>query len=290
MKRSRQPLFVAEASSHRAQDFDRAIAFVDAAAAAGCDAVEFQLFRIDRMFAPEILSQSPKHLARRDWELPLEFLAPLADRCAIRGIQLACTPFYMEAVEELQPYVDFYKIASYEILVAPLLETCARTGRPIFLSTGMATLDEIRSAASILQAAGARDVTLLHCVSACPAPVGEANLAAIEVIRDATRMAVGWSDHTRKASVIERAVHHWNAAAVEFHLDLDGCAEHALGHCWMPGEIAPLIARIRESFAADGTGFKGPQASQREDREWRADPIDGMRPMRNVRTAWKPAA
>jgi sialic acid synthase SpsE len=285
------PPFIAEASSNHGRDLARALAFVDAAADCGCDAVKFQLFKIDRMFAPEILVQSAKHRSRREWELPPAHLAPLAARCAARGIRFSCTPFYLEAVEELRSFVDFYKIASYELLVAPLLEACAQTGKPVVLSTGMATLDEITNAASVLRNAGATDVALLHCVSAYPTPPAEANLSAIESIRAATGCKVGWSDHTRKPSVIERAVHRWNAAAIEFHLDLDGeGAEYAAGHCWLPEEIAPVIARIRESLAADGTGFKEPQPSELADREWRADPFDGMRPLRHVRTAWKPAA
>lgn len=291
MELSRGPVFIAEASSNHARDLDRALAFVDAAADAGCDAVKFQLFKIDRMFAPEILAQSAKHRARKDWELPLEHLAPLAARCALRNIQFSCTPFYREAVDELRPFVDFYKIASYELLVTPLLEACAQTGKPVVLSTGMATLEEIRQAAATLRRAGAADVTLLHCVSAYPTPAAEANLSAIATIREATGCSVGWSDHTRRPAVIERAVHRWNATVVEFHLDLDGQgAEYGAGHCWLPEEIAPVIARIRESRVADGTGYKGPQPSEREDREWRADAIDGMRPLRAVRARWKPAA
>ncbi len=285
------PIFIAEASSNHGRDLARALSFVDAAADAGCDAVKFQLFKIDRMFAPEILSRSTKHRARRDWELPQAHLAPLAERCLKRGIQFSCTPFYLEAVEDLRPFVAFYKIASYELLVADLLEACARTGKPVVLSTGMATVEEIKKAAQTLKEAGASDVTLLHCVSAYPAPAAEANLSAIKIIRDATGCPAGWSDHTRRPAVIERAVHRWGARVVEFHLDLDGeGAEYEAGHCWLPEEIAPVIARIRESLVADGTGFKGPQPSELADREWRADPIDGMRPLRHVRAVWEPAA
>ncbi|MBS0275760.1 MAG: N-acetylneuraminate synthase family protein [Proteobacteria bacterium] len=291
MASPRQPLFIAEASSNHGRDLSRALAFVDAAADAGCDAVKFQLFKIDRMFAPEILSQSPKHRARREWELPLAHLNPLAEHCRARGIQFSCTPFYLEAVEELAPHVDFYKVASYELLVMPLLEACAKSGKPVVLSTGMATMEEIKHAAITLKHAGAHDVTLLHCVSAYPTPASEANLSAIKSIREATGCKTGWSDHTRRPAVIERAVHHWNAAAVEFHLDLDGeGAEYANGHCWLPNEIAPVIARIRESFVADGTGFKGPQPSEIADREWRADPSDGMRPLLHIRASYKPEA
>ncbi len=284
----RQPIFIAEASSNHGRDLSRALAFVDAAADAGCDAVKFQLFKIDRMFAPEILRQSPKHRARAQWELPLEHLAPLAEHCSARKIQFSCTPFYLEAVAELAPFVDFYKVASYELLVDDLLAACARSGKPMVLSTGMATMDEIAHAAAVLKDAGARDVTLLHCVSAYPTPAAEANLAAIAAIRAATGLPVGWSDHTRRPAVIERAVHHWGAACVEFHLDLDGeGAEYAAGHCWLPHEIAPVIARIRESLVADGEGFKGPQPSELSDRHWRADPSDGMRPLLHIRENYK---
>lgn len=286
-----RPIFIAEASSNHDRDLGRALAFVDAAAEAGCDAVKFQLFRIDRMFAPEILSRSAKHRARAQWELPRTHLGPIAERCAKRAIRFSCTPFYLEAVAELLPYVDFYKIASYELLVTPLLEACAATGKPVVLSTGMATSAEIVDAVATLRRAGAVDLTLLHCVSAYPTPPAEANLSAIASIRDATGCKVGWSDHTRRPAVIERAVHHWNAAAVEFHLDLEGeGAEYAAGHCWLPHEIAPVIARVRESFVADGTGFKGPQACELSDRDWRADPADGMRPLRHIRAVWEPAA
>lgn len=289
--KSNAPIFIAEASSNHGRDLPRALAFVDAAADAGCDAVKFQLFKIDRMFAPQILAKSEKHRARKQWELPLAHLAPLAKHCAKRGIQFSCTPFYVEAVDELAPFVNFYKIASYELMVTPLLQACARTGKPIVLSTGMATMDEIITAATTLEKSGAKNITLLHCVSAYPTPAREANLSAIAAIREATGCAVGWSDHTRRPAVIERAVHHWNASVVEFHLDLDGeGAEYEAGHCWLPAEIAPVIARIRESACADGTGFKAPQPSEADDREWRADPSDGMRPLLHVRAQWESAA
>lgn len=286
-----RPIFIAEASSNHGRDLGRALAFVDAAADAGCDAVKFQLFKIDHLFAPEILSRSAKHRARKDWELPVSYLASLAERCLAREIAFSCTPFYVEAVEELRPYVAFYKIASYELMVTDLLTACAATGKPVVLSTGMATMEEIKQAVTDLKTAGAEDITLLHCVSAYPTPTIEANLSAIAAIRDATGCKVGWSDHTRRPAVIERAVHRWGADMVEFHLDLDGTgAEYAAGHCWLPEEIAPVIARIREAFTADGAGFKGPQPAESADRDWRADPQDGMRPLKHIRVNWEPDA
>jgi N-acetylneuraminate synthase len=282
--------FIAEASSNHSQDLSRALAFVDAAADCGCDAVKFQLFRIAELFAPEILAKSAKHRARVKWELPVAHLAPLAERARKRGIEFSCTPFYLGAVKELEPFVAFYKIASYELLWHGLLEACAATGKPVIISTGMATMPEIKAAVATLKRARCREITALHCVSAYPAPPEEANLSAIAAIRNDAEVPAGWSDHTRSPAVIERAVHRWGASAVEFHLDLDGKgAEYEAGHCWLPQEIAPVIARIREGERADGLGFKEPVAAELSDREWRADPSDGLRPLRHVRATWEPA-
>ncbi|HUE63641.1 MAG TPA: N-acetylneuraminate synthase family protein [Rhizomicrobium sp.] len=282
--------FIAEVSSNHAQDLGRSLAFVDAAADCGFDAVKFQLFRVAELFAPEILARSPQHRKRVAWELPVAHLEPLARRCHERGMEFSCTPFYLEAVKQLEPYVAFYKVASYELLWIDLLKACAATSKPVIISTGMAIMPEIKAAVATLQQAGAADITVLHCVSAYPSPPDQSNLAAIEAIRRATGARTGWSDHSRSPAVIERAVHHWNAAAIELHLDLDGTGEeYHTGHCWLPDEIAPVIARVREAFTADGSGFKEPVPAELPDREWRADPSDGLRPFRHVRESWTPA-
>lgn len=282
--------FIAEVSSNHSQDLGRSLAFVDAAATCGFDAVKFQLFRVAELFAPEILARSPQHSKRVAWELPLAHLAPIANRCRERNIEFSCTPFYLEAVKQLEPYVAFYKVASYELLWHDLLKACAATGKPVIISTGMAIMPEITAAVATLEQAGAHDITVLHCVSAYPSPPEQSNLSAIDAIRKATGARTGWSDHSRSPAVIERAVHHWNAAAIELHLDLDGSGEeYHTGHCWLPEEIAPVIARVRQAFTADGNGFKEPVPAELPDREWRADPSDGLRPFKHVRKTWVPA-
>ena len=143
--------FVAEVSSNHNRDLARAIAFVDAASRIGCDGVKFQLFRVDELFAPEILAKSATHRARSLWELPEEFLPPLAAHSRERGLQFACTPFSLRAVNVLEPHVDFFKIASYELLWDDLLRACAATGKPVAIATGMATLDEVVRAAGVLR-------------------------------------------------------------------------------------------------------------------------------------------
>lgn len=292
---SAAPRFIAEVSSNHARDLDRALAFVDRAADIGCDGVKFQLFRIDELFAPEILRQSESHRARRQWELPERFLAPLATRCRQRGIEFGCTPFYLDAVGTLAPFVDFLKVASYELLWDDLLVACARTGLPIVLSTGMATLDEVDHAARVIAGAGGRDLTLLHCVSGYPAPVREANLAAIDGLAaydervEGLRIRAGWSDHTVEPAVLYRAAHAHRTSMIEFHLDLEGSGEEFEGgHCWLPYEIGETIQQIRAGFLAEGDGHKRPSEIEQEERTWRADPSDGLRPLRRLRHTWAP--
>ena len=281
---SQGPSFVAEVSSNHHRDLQRCLNFIRTAAEIGCDAVKFQLFRVRELFAPEALRHDPRLLAREDWELPVEFLPRLAKGCDEVGIRFSCTPFYLEAVEELLPFVDFYKVASYELMWDDLLKACARTGKPVVLSTGMATLPEVGHACAVLRNAGCRDLTLLHCVSSYPAKPEDCNLAAIGTLRDSCQCPVGWSDHSVDSGVIFRAVHRWGATMVEFHLDLEGeGAEFSSGHCWLPEAMRQVIAGVRTGILAEGDGRVGPALSERKEREWRADSEDGLRPLRATR-------
>ena len=278
--------FIAEVSSNHSRDIDRAVKFIDCASIIGCDAVKFQLFKIDKLFAPEILKNSKKHRDRKHWELPLEFLPILSKRCKKKKIQFSCTPFYLDAVLELEPYIDFYKIASYELLWDDLLIACAQTKKSVIISTGMANLDEIKHAVEVLRKYGC-EPKVLHCTSAYPTPSKEANLSAIETIQKVTKCEMGWSDHTVSPAVIHRAIHKWHAKIIEFHLDLEGKGEEFnSGHCWLPNQIGEVIKQIREAEEADGDGIKEPSTSELSDREWRTDPLDGLRPFKSIRKSF----
>ncbi len=280
--------FISEVSSNHNRDLKRSIDFIDASAKAGCHAIKFQLFKIDSLFAPEVLKQSEKLRKRKDWELSLDFLPALSNRCKEVGIEFSCTPFYIDAVSELEPFVSFYKIASYELLWDDLLIACARTGKHVILSTGMANIDEILKAVDVLKKNGCESPTLLHCTSAYPTPFSEANLAAIETIRRSTGCETGWSDHTVEPGVIHRAVHKWGAKFVEFHLDLDGKGdEYGSGHCWLPDQIGKVINDVNHGIISDGDGLKTPVPSELPDRLWRADPSDGLRPLKEMRSKYK---
>jgi sialic acid synthase SpsE len=279
---------IAEVSSNHNRDLSRCFDFIDTAAEIGCSGVKFQLFKVKELFAPEVLSRSPEHRKREKWELPLEFIPRLADRCQQRGIQFSCTPFYIKAVEELLPHIDFYKVASYELLWNDLLSVCAGTGKPVVLSTGMATMDEIRAAVRALMDGGCTNLTLLHCVSGYPVRPEECNLAAIETLRKEFGCPVGWSDHSVSRGVLNRAVNKWGAEMIEFHLDLEGEGEEfKTGHCWLPRQIFRALDPDDPGLPeADGNGVKEPAPSEMADRDWRADTSDGLRPLKKIREKW----
>ncbi|HEX9654061.1 MAG TPA: N-acetylneuraminate synthase family protein [bacterium] len=276
--------FVAEVSSNHNRDLSRCLEFVDNAAAIGCAAVKFQLFKINELFAPEILRKSANHRRRQEWELPVEFLPELSARCRQLGMAFGCTPFYLKAVDELYDYVDFYKISSYELLWSDLLTACARTGKPVVISTGMADFGEVQCAVSTLQNASCKNFTLLHCVSNYPTKPQDCHLGVMGRYRESFGCAVGWSDHSVNPGVIQRAINHWGAAMVEFHLDLDGRgAEFTGGHCWLPHQIQPLIEQVGAGLLADGSAEKIFSENELKERDWRADPSDGLRPFKHLR-------
>ena len=108
--------FVAEVSSNHNQDLNRSMEFVSVAAECGFDAVKFQLFEVEKLFSPEARAVNPQLAKRKGWELPPSFIAPLANHAHSLGLEFSCTPFHLEAVHLLEPFVDFFKIASYELL------------------------------------------------------------------------------------------------------------------------------------------------------------------------------
>lgn len=278
------PVFVSEVSSNHSQDLNRAKEFIKVSSQIGCQAVKFQLFKIDKLFSPEILAKSKTHRDRKEWELPIEFLPELSSYSHKLGLLFSCTPFYLEAVKELEPYVDFYKIASYELLWDELIIECAKTGKDLVLSTGMATLDEIEHAVEVFKRHSNSKLTLLHAISGYPTPINEANLKAIKTLRDEFKLEVGLSDHSVSKDVITRSIYKWDASMIEFHLDLDeNGAEYKSGHCWLPNQMKDTIDGIKNGFLADGTGEKVPAPSEIDDRLWRADPSDGLRPFKELR-------
>ena len=285
--------FIAEVSSNHNRDIGRMKDFIYAANDSGCTGVKFQLFKIEKLFAPEILSKSEEHQKRKEWELNEEFIPELAKLAHSLNLKFSCTPFYLEAVKILEPYVDFFKIASYELLWHDLFKKCGDTGRPIVFSTGMATIEEIKETLKFILKTDCKDITVLHCNSAYPTPLIDVNLKGIQKLRDVVAsieknndvtIKVGYSDHVVSSGLLYRVIHHYDVDFIEFHIDLDGKGEeYSAGHCWLPAQITEVIKNINSSFEADGNGEIKPSPSEFPDRVWRTDPKDGLRPFKKMR-------
>ena len=240
--------FIADIGSNHNQNLGRANELIYQAKEAGCWGVKFQMFN-GEIGKPE-----------REWLNP-DWLDPLSKQAHYYGMQFGCSPFYLEAVKILEPYVDFYKIAASQVNNLPLIKACAKTDKAIIISV---PVDWPSSIAQLVEYAiwlrsptwlssTIRDLTLLHCVPKYPTLPRECNLEWMVVIRNAYgHRGPGYSDHTRNPGVIYRVVHHYGAQVVEFHLDLDGQGwEYHYGHCWLPEEIKEVIKNVKEGFEAD---------------------------------------
>ena len=273
-------LFIAEVGSNHNQDLSRYLKLIDTAAEIGCGAVKFQLFKIDQMYAPEVLARDKKLQALKSRELPLEFIPEIEKRCRENDLNFICSPFYLDAVKQLKPFVYAFKIGSFELLWLDLIKKCGDTGKPVILSTGMADLPEINEAMT----ASGQNPLLLHCVSSYPLDIRNSNLRAIGTLQRSFGARVGWSDHSVSEAVISRAVFKWGAVCVEFHLDLDGSGlEFGNGHCWLPMRAKAMVDLVYNGQSADGDGIKIPDLSELENIKWRADAQDGMRPQKELR-------
>lgn len=292
---------IAEAGVNHNGSLDMAFDLVDTAAEADADAIKFQTFKAERLAsrdAPKAAYQTRTTGADESQfdmlkrlELDAAAHERLIARCKDRGIQFLSTPFDPESLDLLVNRLDLpiIKLGSGELTNGPLLLAAARSGRPIILSTGMGTLEEVGDALAVLafgytaaaQAAPERaafeaslaapaaramlaeKVTLLHCTTEYPAPFEDVNLRAMATLRDAFGLAVGYSDHTRGIAVTVAAAA-LGACTIEKHFTLDRTLpgpDHAAS--LEPGELTAMVQAIREVEAALGDGRKEPAPSER---------------------------
>lgn len=277
--------FISEISSNHNSSLDRSLKMIKISSELGFDIVKFQLFKIDKLFSKEILDKSKEHRDRKKWELNENFIPILAKYCKKKKIKFCVTPFYLEAVDIIKPFVDIIKISSYELLWEDLLIKCAKTKKPIIISTGMANLKEVKNSIKILKKNGAEKIIVLHCVSCYPPSLDSLNLSAIKTLKKETRLDVGWSDHSANKLVVYKAIEKWGASYVEMHLDLDGKGYEYKkdGHCWLPKDAKDLINFIKLNKMIDGHGVKRPDFKEFNERTFRADPSDGLRPLKKYR-------
>jgi N,N'-diacetyllegionaminate synthase len=266
-------LIIAEAGVNHNGDLALARKLVDAAADAGADAVKFQTFSAERLVTPDAPQadyqrrnmgkvESQFDMLKR-LELSEDAHRDLISYCQERNIVFLSTPFEAESADFLESLdVPGFKIPSGEITNLPFLSHVARKQRPIILSTGMSTLDEVREAVDCIRAAENDQLALLHCVSNYPAAPDDVNLRAMETMINTFDCLVGYSDHTEGIEIAFAAVA-LGACIIEKHFTLDRNLpgpDHKAS--LEPGELAAMVAGIRRVASALGDGVKQPTPSE----------------------------
>jgi N,N'-diacetyllegionaminate synthase len=268
---------IAEAGVNHNGDLDLAHRLVDVAADAGADAVKFQAFTPEKLVsatAPkaqyQIATTGPAESQLemlRQLVLPESAYVELAQHARDLDIEFLCTPFDAENADFLDSLnVPAFKIPSGEVTNHPLLAHVSAKGKPILLSTGMSTLSEVSEAVDAIRRAGPAPIALFHCVSEYPAAAGECNLRAMETMREALQVPVGWSDHTEGISISVAAVAA-GAEMLEKHFTLDrnmAGPDHAAS--LEPAELAEMIRTLRIVESALGAGVKDPAPSETANR------------------------
>jgi sialic acid synthase SpsE len=257
------PVFViAEIGLNHGGSLDRALAMVDAAADAGASAVKLQ--SLDAAALVVAGAPAPVHVQAHSmreffaqFELDEAAHASIVAHARARGLVVMATPLSEPAVDMLQRVgIDAFKIASGDVTWAGLIAACARTGKPLVISTGMSGLDEVKRALGWARASGASEIALLHCVSAYPVPPGSENLRAIATMADAFGIPIGLSDHGADSFAAPLAVA-LGASIYERHLVLaagDGSIDAAVSST--PAQLSALILTVERARQALGAGHK----------------------------------
>lgn len=279
------PFIVAELSANHLGSFARAVALVEAAAEAGASAIKLQTYTPEQMCEPDFVIASGPWAGRNLLDLykachtPRPWHAPLFARAKELGMEAFSSVFHPDDVDFLETLdCPRYKISSFELLDLPLIQHAAATKKPLILSTGMGTWEEIKDAAFSAFASGCRDLTLLKCVSGYPAEPSEMNLVCLKrwhgssldtlhfvLPENADRFIdpkVGVSDHTLGLAVPVAATA-LGASMIEKHLTLsraDGGPDAAFSS--EPHEFAAMVKACREAHAALGKVRYGPTPSE----------------------------
>ncbi len=271
------PYLIAELSGNHGGALDRALALIDAAKAAGADAVKLQTYTADTI---TIAHDGPGfrlegglwrgrtlHDLYREAHTPWEWHGPLFAHARALGLTIFSSPFDASAVELLEGLdAPAFKIASFELNDLPLIRRAARSGRPLILSTGLATLGEVAEA---VEAAGDAPLILLHCVSGYPTPPEDCNLRTIPHLAAAFGVGVGLSDHTLGTAVPVAAAA-LGAVVIEKHFTLSR-AEGGVDAAFSlePAEFAAMAAAVRTAWAALGRVHYGVEPSEAGGRDYR---------------------
>ncbi|MCV2885460.1 pseudaminic acid synthase [Aestuariibacter sp. AA17] len=276
------PFIIAELSGNHNQDFDLAIKMVDEAAACGAHAIKLQTYTADSMTlnvkneiftineADSLWYGESLHALYQKAATPYEWHEPLFERAKSHGLLAFSSPFDEDAVaflDELQ--VPCFKIASFELTDIPLIRAAAKTGKPLIMSTGMASLTDIEEAVNAAKACGNDSIILLKCTSTYPAKASNTNLNTIPTLRNAFGCEVGLSDHTQGigASVASVAL---GASVIEKHFVLDrqaGGVDAAFS--LEPEELRALVKETNTAWHALGEVKFGGSVDEEKAKQYR---------------------
>lgn len=269
--RDESPFIIAEMSGNHNQSLDRALEIVEAAAKTGAHALKIQTYTADTMTLnienPEFQINDDKNLwnGQNLYQLyqqaytPWEWHKPIFDRARELGMIPFSTPFDETAVDFLEELdVQLYKIASFENNDIPLIKKVAATGKPMIISTGMATVAELDETVRAAREAGCKDLILLKCTSTYPATADNTNISTIPHMRELFDVQVGLSDHTMGTGVAVASVA-LGATVIEKHFTLsraDGGVDSAFS--MEPDEMAALVVETERAWQAVGNITYGP--------------------------------
>jgi pseudaminic acid synthase len=272
---SAPPLIIAEMSGNHNHSLDRALALVDAAADAGAHALKLQTYTADTITIDAHQSEftigdrnslwAGKNLYKlyQEANTPWDWHKPIFDRAKARGMLAFSTPFDETAVDFLESLgVPAYKIASFENVHLPLIRKVAATGKPMIISTGMASIAELDEAVKAARGGGCKDLVLLKCTSTYPATPENTNLATIPHMRQLFGCEVGLSDHTMGVGASVAAVA-LGATVIEKHFTLrraDGGVDSAFS--LEPEELKALVVETGRAWAAMGKVTYGPTEAE----------------------------
>lgn len=270
---------IAEAGVNHNGDITLAERLIDAAALAGADFVKFQTFSADRLvtklarkaaYQQQITGpEESQHAMLRRLELGQVTHSHLAKYCYSKGVRFLSTAFDEENLDFLMTLdIPFIKVPSGELTNLPFLRHVACKGKPVIISTGMATKDEVGAALNALERAGLprAKVTVLHCTTEYPTPWEDVNLRAMQTIKDSFGVKVGYSDHTRGIEVAIAAVA-MGATVLEKHFTLDRTLpgpDHLAS--LEPDELAAMVSAIRNVTVALGDGAKVPRPVEEQNK------------------------
>lgn len=293
ISRGAAPFVIAEMSGNHNQSLERALAIVEAAAKSGAHALKIQTYTADTMTLDleegEFFISDPKslwegkslHKLYQEAYTPWEWHKPIFDRARELGMVAFSTPFDETAVEFLEELdVPCYKIASFENTDIPLIRKVAATGKPMILSTGMATVAELAESVDAAREAGCRELILLKCTSTYPATPENTNILTIPHMRELFGCEVGLSDHTMGIGVAVASVA-LGATVIEKHFTLDRSLpgpDHAAS--LTPSELRDLVQAVREVEQAVGRGEKRPVAGEAANRASGRKSLVAARPVR----------